>query len=635
MASDETTVEYATTTTGSTEMSELDRSYCRSVEDFYGAPSRWQIVEIAQEFLSEFKLTATEFLHSARSLRDFQNHAKRTAILHRGATSQARITGEPIPTRVDELARLEEDLVRTVVGRLRAIDMPDLSATGSAPLVKLLWAAKPTPESRFALDAALTHCLSPCPTFPSKIEMVLTLHNEGMPSEALDALDQVLGEILASPAAAAELFNWVGDFRAVLELFVDLWRGEPLKHACPPAVILRLAGYLTGRDRPASRRGLETALHRGLLDERRLIPVGQGDMFDAKTVMEELLAVGTLAIRMKVPGGLIGGRRSARLIDRRTSRMVSEDRLEELLRGKNFYAKLLDLLDLDSVIVGEYGQRMIRDYLKRLLDNKDFQARLLDCSKGMRARLRSFADLQQRLAKSNLPPVDRNVYCRMLDEIQYTYIRTTGIFSKIARQKKPETEEIVEAAGLAAEDCLTEDKSGTWARRLLCQHGRSPAFIRSYLDSLRDNPDRVRKLAAFNERMVGAGVFQRDLTKLRVLLADDEEAARGYVEMILRDLGVSDITIAADGREALEHFSGAESAYDLIVCDWKMPRLSGISFLKQVRSVHPEMPFLMVTALASLINVEEAMAHDVTAYIAKPFAPEQLEEKVLILINTR
>lgn len=64
-----------------------------------------------------------------------------------------------------------------------------------------------------------------------------------------------------------------------------------------------------------------------------------------------------------------------------------------------------------------------------------------------------------------------------------------------------------------------------------------------------------------------------------------------------------------------------------------MPRMSGIDLLKQVRSTHPTLPFLMVTALATQPAVEEAMAHDVTAYIAKPFPPEQLEEKVMVLMN--
>ncbi|PWC55663.1 hypothetical protein TSO221_04295 [Azospirillum sp. TSO22-1] len=123
------------------------------------------------------------------------------------------------------------------------------------------------------------------------------------------------------------------------------------------------------------------------------------------------------------------------------------------------------------------------------------------------------------------------------------------------------------------------------------------------------------------------------MATLRVLLADDEPQARSYVEMILRDLGIADIVLAEDGREALEAFDGQETLYDLVICDWKMPRVTGLEFLKQVRSVRPEMPFLMVTALATMIAVEEALAHDVTAYIAKPFSPEHLEEKILVLVN--
>ncbi|PWC55664.1 hypothetical protein TSO221_04305 [Azospirillum sp. TSO22-1] len=126
-----------------------------------------------------------------------------------------------------------------------------------------------------------------------------------------------------------------------------------------------------------------------------------------------------------------------------------------------------------------------------------------------------------------------------------------------------------------------------------------------------------------------------DMGALRVLVVDDEEGPRIYVESVLRDLGVGTVHLACDGQEALERFEGDDQRYHLIICDWMMPRVSGLEVLKSIRAARPELPFLMVTALATLQAVERAIAAQVTAYIAKPFTPDQLEDKVLLVLTQK
>ncbi|PWC95568.1 hypothetical protein AEJ54_06245 [Azospirillum sp. Sp 7] len=130
------------------------------------------------------------------------------------------------------------------------------------------------------------------------------------------------------------------------------------------------------------------------------------------------------------------------------------------------------------------------------------------------------------------------------------------------------------------------------------------------------------------------GVPFIDLGAIRVLVVDDEDGPRHFVESVLRDLGIGHIETAADGQEALLRLAG-DGAYDLIVCDWMMPKASGLDVLRRVREVRRDLPFLMVTALATLKAVERALAHNVSAYIAKPFTPEQLEEKVFLVLTQK
>jgi CheY-like chemotaxis protein len=122
---------------------------------------------------------------------------------------------------------------------------------------------------------------------------------------------------------------------------------------------------------------------------------------------------------------------------------------------------------------------------------------------------------------------------------------------------------------------------------------------------------------------------------LKVLLVDDMPQAAKLLQMVLNGLGVHQVFIAHDGMAAQEFLDAADDdeQVDLIVCDWKMPRMSGLALLRQVRTVYPEMPFMMVTGNAEAESVKEAIELGVDAYITKPFSPRQVQEKLLVMMN--
>jgi CheY-like chemotaxis protein len=122
-----------------------------------------------------------------------------------------------------------------------------------------------------------------------------------------------------------------------------------------------------------------------------------------------------------------------------------------------------------------------------------------------------------------------------------------------------------------------------------------------------------------------------DLRELKILLVDDNDHAMRLVKMILRDLGVNQIFTARDGREALDFLGDCEDMISLVISDWNMPHVTGIELLTQLRTVRPNLPFLMLTARATTDAIKEARDHGVDAYLAKPFSPEQLERKIISL----
>lgn len=122
-----------------------------------------------------------------------------------------------------------------------------------------------------------------------------------------------------------------------------------------------------------------------------------------------------------------------------------------------------------------------------------------------------------------------------------------------------------------------------------------------------------------------------DLQMLNVLIVEDNPRTLKLIQAIIKDLGVGQAFTARDGREARAFLDAGDDLINLIICDWNMPRMSGLDLLKQVRMVHPDLPFLMVTARGTIDSVAAAKKNGVSAYVVKPFSPAELEQKVVAL----
>lgn len=122
-----------------------------------------------------------------------------------------------------------------------------------------------------------------------------------------------------------------------------------------------------------------------------------------------------------------------------------------------------------------------------------------------------------------------------------------------------------------------------------------------------------------------------DFSKMKVLLVDDEAYAIKLMRMLLQDMGVTQIFSAANGRDALKFLGECEDLVNLVLCDWNMPLMDGKTLLQQIRTVNPDLLFVMVTGRATVDSVREARDLRVNAYLAKPFSPIQLEEKLVAM----
>ncbi len=100
-----------------------------------------------------------------------------------------------------------------------------------------------------------------------------------------------------------------------------------------------------------------------------------------------------------------------------------------------------------------------------------------------------------------------------------------------------------------------------------------------------------------------------------VLVVDDEVGPRKSMRMILHPL--YEVFTAQDGKEALQAIRNKE--IDLVTLDLKMPGLSGMDVLKEIRRMGADVDVIIVSAYGTPKNAQEAMRYGAVDFIAKPF----------------
>jgi two-component system, chemotaxis family, chemotaxis protein CheY len=115
---------------------------------------------------------------------------------------------------------------------------------------------------------------------------------------------------------------------------------------------------------------------------------------------------------------------------------------------------------------------------------------------------------------------------------------------------------------------------------------------------------------------------------MRFLVVDDSSTMRRIIINTLNKLGYMDIVEAGNGREGVDKLEAGP--VDVIVTDWNMPEMSGIDFIRHVRSAPAtkDLPVLMVTTNAAKDDIVEALKVGVNSYVVKPFTPDTMKEKI-------
>ncbi|MCC6276542.1 MAG: sigma-54-dependent Fis family transcriptional regulator [Oligoflexia bacterium] len=115
--------------------------------------------------------------------------------------------------------------------------------------------------------------------------------------------------------------------------------------------------------------------------------------------------------------------------------------------------------------------------------------------------------------------------------------------------------------------------------------------------------------------------------KARILVVDDEESIREFLDIMLKKEGY-EVTLAEDGKKAQELLK--KKSFNMVISDLQMPHVTGIELLKYSKDLTPDTVFMMITAFGTTETAVEAMKLGAYDYITKPF---KIDEVRILIAN--
>jgi len=120
------------------------------------------------------------------------------------------------------------------------------------------------------------------------------------------------------------------------------------------------------------------------------------------------------------------------------------------------------------------------------------------------------------------------------------------------------------------------------------------------------------------------------MASLKALVVDDASFVRDLVKRTMRStFPMVELHEAANGKKAQSMMN--RIYFDLVLCDWEMPEMSGLELLRWMRQhdAYKQCPFVMITSRGDKSHVVEAVQEGVSDYLGKPFSPDALARKIL------
>jgi two-component system, response regulator, stage 0 sporulation protein F len=118
-----------------------------------------------------------------------------------------------------------------------------------------------------------------------------------------------------------------------------------------------------------------------------------------------------------------------------------------------------------------------------------------------------------------------------------------------------------------------------------------------------------------------------------ILIADDEAAVRDVLVELVRHFDPGEqytVSTASDGSQVLKMMT--RDRPDLVLLDHRMPGMTGLDVLRQIRETHPRVRVILISGAMEAGEVAEAMRNGVFSYVPKPLDPGYLQALIAVAL---
>jgi two-component system chemotaxis response regulator CheY len=118
---------------------------------------------------------------------------------------------------------------------------------------------------------------------------------------------------------------------------------------------------------------------------------------------------------------------------------------------------------------------------------------------------------------------------------------------------------------------------------------------------------------------------------MKLLIVDDSLVVRNSIQRSVSASAIVEVLRAEDGEEAVSIF--ARERPELVTMDLTLPRLDGLTAIRQIREIEPRTSILVISALNSHKTAMEAIALGACGFLTKPFTPREMSEALDQLVH--
>lgn len=480
---------------------------CRKVEDLFQPPAKRILARLLPDFLTKYKLTATELLHRADMLYRLESTGTMLQfVVQQVAIARASQEGRSVQEIIREFNKLVDGVIAKVHEAKRAELFPELPAEKFGALAGAL-ATKP--DGLFILNGALALHLREVKTWNEKALRLITILKAGEKEGGTflrDAVSVILGEIVATPKALDDLVGsreTFGDFvLALLHHFLGM--AERSEYADGDALSLMAPLMVQGMLPQA-----HAALAERIIDEiYSLERLREDSLDDEMRVFKDITALVLEGI-----GDVLKRDEVTAALELRSKRFVTSDAIKSGLAKSVLPDEKLDwLLSAETCVFGERNKQILAQYAMRIATADSFHARFQASGVSLSRRLQRLASLGEAADRSGFHENDRRMLANACDTAAFELAAQTRLFETIEARSADPVGKVLTLLKLSEAGTFTKGRLSQKARDLIIGYMATPGFLAAYVKHAKADP--AGAMSELAQRAAKIGLSAADIREL-------------------------------------------------------------------------------------------------------------------------